>query len=280
MIFLVAVSSLLLAGCATSRRSQSSASVVQYLFPRDASPQVRTGPPVLRLPTRVGIAFAPPGQEKSGNFYYSSDDLSEAAKANLLNTVATNFLQYRFIKSVEIIPGAYLRPGGSFENLDQLKRMFDVDIIALVSYDQTQFTDRDFTSFAYWTILGLYTVEGEKNDTQTLMDAVVYDIDTRTLLLRAPGVSRVKARATPINLSEELRDDRQTGFNQAATNLVSNLQGQLASFQEKVKQRPEEYKVVTRPGESWGGAIDPLDLAIISAIAMVGGVTLRKPKAA
>src|SRR5687767_8670097 len=118
---LLLVACLFPVGCAMRSRSQASASVVQYLFPGNSNPKVRTGQPLLQLPTRVGIAFAPVDEEKRNGHYFSSNDLSEAAKAHLLDSVSTNFLQYKFIKSVEIIPGAYLRPGGSFENLDQLK---------------------------------------------------------------------------------------------------------------------------------------------------------------
>ena len=37
-----------------------------------------------------------------------------------------------------------------------------------------QFTDEGLASFAYWTIIGAYIIPGEKNDTHTMLDAVVY----------------------------------------------------------------------------------------------------------
>ncbi len=48
--------------------------------------------------------------------------------------------------------------------------MYDIDVIALVSYDQVQFTDGSFLSLTYWTIVGAYVVAGEKNDTSTMLD--------------------------------------------------------------------------------------------------------------
>ncbi len=39
--------------------------------------------------------------------------------------------------------------------------------------------------------MGAYVVKGEKNETRTLMDAVVYDIRSRALLFRASGESGI-----------------------------------------------------------------------------------------
>jgi rhombotail lipoprotein len=254
----------LLGGCLRfgEHRHQQSASVVQYLFPSESNPKVNTGIPLLRLPVRVGIAFVPPGESRP-RYSAAAMGLSDARKMELLRKVTSKFQKYDFIKSVEPIPAAYLRPGGSFENLDQLQRMFDLDIVVLLSYDQMQFTDEDFISFAYWTILGAYLVEGEKNDTQTLLDAVVYDIATRTFLFRAPGTSQIKGRSTPVNLTEELRQDRESGFETAAAHLVTNLDAELAIFQKKVQERPAQYQVVKREGYTGSGAVDWLDGLIV-----------------
>ena len=48
--------------------------------------------------------------------------------------------------------------------------------MVLVSYDQTQFTEATRASWTYLTVIGPLLIEGEKNDTRTVMDAVVYDI--------------------------------------------------------------------------------------------------------
>ena len=155
--------------------------------------------------------------------------------------------------------------------------MFGVDVIALLAYDQAQFTDEGWASITYWTVVGAYIVQGERNDTKTMMDAVVYDIPSRKLLFRAPGVSQIKASATPINLKEGLRDDSERGFEQASTNMVGNLQEELAQFKDRVKSSPEEFKVVAKPGYTGAGAIDGLDLALLSTMG-IGFLTLRKSK--
>ena len=116
--------------------------------------------------------------------------------------------------------------------------MYGIDVIALLSYDQVQHTDENFLSLSYWTIVGAYFFKGEKNDTSTMIDAMVYDIESRKMLFRAPGVSHVKHSATLVNLSEQLRADSRQGFEKAAEDLAVNLKIQLDLFQEKLKEMP------------------------------------------
>jgi rhombotail lipoprotein len=134
--------------------------------------------------------------------------------------------------------------------------MYGLDVIALISFDQTQFTDEGALSLAYWTIIGAYVVQGQKNDTHTMLDAVVYDIPSRKMLFRAPGTSHIKGSATLVNLSEQLRRDSEAGFNDATKQMITSLDQQLVSFRERIKQRPEEVKVVRTEGYRGGGALD------------------------
>jgi rhombotail lipoprotein len=264
--FLTAALCLILAisGCSTfsPREKRNSASVVEFLFPDKNDPvAVTPGVPVLSLPIRVGIAFVPSDRQGSRN---NPNVLTETRKFDLMQQVAANFKKYPFVKDIEIIPSAYLRPKGSFANLDQLRTIYGVDVVALVSYDQVQFTDQGFLSLTYWTIVGAYIVPGEKNDTHTMLDTVVYDIASRKMLFRAPGTNHVKGRATLVNLPEKLRSDSETSLNEAAKEMTSNLDQQLALFREKVKERPSEYKVVRTPGYSGGGSIDEMMLTLLA----------------
>ena len=71
--------------------------------------------------------------------------------------------------------------------------MFGVDIMALVSYDQIHFTDSNAMAMLYWTIVGAYLVHGDEYDIKTLLDISVFDVASRKLLFRAPGVSQSMA---------------------------------------------------------------------------------------
>jgi rhombotail lipoprotein len=251
-----------LGGCATSRERHNAASVVDFLYPDTRDPVVTPGIPVLTLPLRVGIAFVP----SAG---YGNSMLTEKRKLDLMQQVADHFKKYAYVKDIELIPSAYLKQRGGFANLEQIRTMYGVDVIALVSYDQIQFTDQDFLSLTYWTIVGAYVVPGEKNDTHTMLDTVVVDIKSRKMLFRAPGTHHVKGRATLVNLSEQLRLDSDTSFGEAAKQMIANLDQQLTLFKDKVKERPDEYKVVRTAeyqSRTGGGSLDVFWLAFVSAL--------------
>lgn len=259
----------LMSGCA-SGTTKHATSVVDYLFPKTKDPVVVPGIPTLILPLRVGIAFVPAAAGKDGRgsktnsgftpFQGGGDlSLTEKRKTDLMQEVAKNFKKHPFVRNIEIIPSAYLTPAGSFANLDQIRTMLELDVIVLLSYDQVQFTDQTL-SILYWTMSGPLVVPAQKNDTHTMLDAVVYDISSRKMLFRAPGTSLVKGKSMLVDQSQELRADGDKSFSEAAQSMIVNLDVQLEQFKEKLKERPEEFKVVhtatyvaRTSGGSWGG---------------------------
>lgn len=286
LVICLAAIPLLMTGCA-STQSRYYSSAVDYLYPDKKEPVETPGVPVMKIPMKVGIAFVPDASQygRSRNFWQSfaggsrsnAFKLTENQKSSLMDQVARYFRKYPFIGSIEIIPSAYLKPKGSFANLDQIRTMYGVDAIALLSVDQVQFTDEGAASFLYWTIIGAYTIPGEKNTTHTMMDAVVYDIKSRKMLFRAPGLSEVKGKATPVNISEELRKDSEAGFQIAARDMIRNLDGQLGAFKAKVKESPEEYKVVERRGFHGGGSFDIWFITILAMFRLALLLSRRKP---
>lgn len=250
------IAATLMFGCAGgSSQHYRSTSIVDYLYSGETQQTHEAEVPILSLPLTLGVAFVPDG---------SNTIFTERDKMALMKEVSAHFTQYDFVKSIELIPSAYLAAQGGFANLNQIQTMYGIDIIALLSYDQTQFTDEGGLSIAYWTIIGAYIVPGEINDTHTMVDAAVYDIRSRKMLFRAPGISHIKGRATPVNLSEQLRNDSHKGFEEASRQLVLNLQEQLTLFEEKVKELPEEYKVVHEPGYTGSGSVGPGFLLLLA----------------
>jgi len=77
-----------------------------------------------------------------------------------------------------------------------------------------------------------------------MLDAVLYDIDSRKLLFRAPGGSSVSSKSTLVGLEEQTREDAIEGFEQASASLIGNLKTELEQFKERVKQAPGEYQIV------------------------------------
>ncbi|MFT7224046.1 MAG: rhombotail lipoprotein [Cellvibrionaceae bacterium] len=262
-----------LIGC-VSQQVNTKSSVMEYLYPNSSDTYETPSIPSFKLPLRVGVAFVPASRQSSSthNFWTGrsySGLISEAKKSEILEDVSENFRGLDFVSSIEVIPTTYLTPGGGFSNLSQIKTMYGIDVIALVSYDQVQFTDEGMLSLSYWTIVGAYVISGEKNDTNTLMDTVVYDISSKKLLFRAPGTSQISGKSTPINLSEELRADSIQGFEQAAVNMAANLKTQLASFKKRIKENPSQVQITHREGYGGGGGIQWKFLLILAGLAIL-----------
>ena len=269
-IGLVVTAAILVAGCDTFNGGGAhhrASNLYAYLYSGQEGHVDAPTVPILSLPLRVGVAFVPMDSNGRNNYSYSDDlPFSESQKMDLLKQISGQFKQYPFVKSIELVPTAYLTPRGGFANLDQIRTMYGVDVMALLSYDQVQFTGEGILSITYWTIVGAYVVPGEKNDTKTMLDTAVYDIASRKLLFRAPGFGNVKGLATPINLSEQLRADSKKGFEEAATNLVANLKVQLAEFKERVTNAPTEYKIEYKPGYTGGGAFGGMETIIVGGL--------------
>lgn len=271
-------SAIALTACASTTQHRA-ASVVDYLYPANKEVVVTPSIPTLNLPLKIGVAFVP----GAADAYSLATAVPSSDRQKLMNQIADHFRKQVFVKNIEVIPSSYLTPKGGFENLEQVGRMFDVDVIALLSYDQIQFTNQSRSSITYWTIVGAYFVQAEKNDTRTLLDAAVFDVKSRKLLFRAPGVSTVKGSAAPVNVEEARRHDAAEGFQVAATNLLGNLDTELEAFRTKVRESKTDVKVAeseeykARKSSSGGGAADA---TLIVAAAMLGAGALSSRRRA
>ncbi|MBX3737416.1 MAG: rhombotarget lipoprotein [Candidatus Didemnitutus sp.] len=271
----------LLTGCVGffgERSHHEASSIVQFLYPNKETPFVQPTIPTLRLPLRVGVAFVPTGVSNGqGSFYRTPGNISEAQKTELLRKVAGQFKTLPFVQSIEIIPTTYLRPGGGFENLDQLRAMMGIDVIALLSYDQSQNSSDTEASIAYWTIVGAYIVPAQRNTTHTLMEAVVYDISSRSLLFRAPGTSTVQNHSTLFRTDDFLREASAKGITDAAAQMTANLSQELELFKVRAKEEPQNIRIEHKPGYIGGGAFDGAFAAAL-ALLFVGAAFAGKAR--
>jgi len=214
---------LLFSSCVTTTRLKSSA--LDFLYPQ-GTPAIPPAAVELKLPVRVGLAFAP-GEG------YQSELFSEVQKQELLDRIAAAFRGQEGIQSVEIIPSSYLSARGGFENLDRLAAALGIQLVGLVSYDQIRFQETGRASWAYWTVVGAYLVKGEKNETRTILDAVVYDIRSRAMLFHAAGEHVGTGKSTPVDALREMRKLGEEGFAQATESLIANLETALEGFREQ-----------------------------------------------
>ena len=260
------------------RRHHEQTSLVNYLYPGDSARAMTPTIPTLTLPLKVGLAWVPGASNKESS--YGDSTLPEEFLQSTLAEVRRQFTNLTFVSEVVTIPTAYLQPGGGFQNLDQIRAMHGVDVIALVSRDQRQFNDSDRLSFFYMTIVGAFAVPAEKNETYTMVDTAVFDIQSRSLLFRAPGMHRSKHRSTLAGVDWDLRQDRAEGVKLATESMVKNLKTEMAAFQERIKTQPETVRIVKRPGYTGAGAGGWMDLAWIGMVLVVGwvvSVTRRTP---
>ncbi|GAB3052343.1 rhombotarget lipoprotein [Simiduia litorea] len=258
-----------LLGCSSfvnegSNRNAVSSSLVDYLYPnKDDRNEVKPDLPLLQLPVKVGLAFVP----SSG--YSPRQQLSIAQEMALLEKVKTSFSAYDYIDRIDLIPSTYLRNGRGFDALEQLARLHDVDVMALVSYDQVMQTIDNNASLLYWTIVGLYVIPASDNSIQTFVDTAVFDVKSRKMLFRAPGVNRIDQRSTAIGVADTMTENSFKGFDTAVQDMVVNLDAELGRFKDRVKNE-KIAKVEHRAGYSGsGGAIDFIFLGLMLCACLV-----------
>ena len=228
-------------GQGTRRRSN----VVDYLASRPVDTAPRAATPTLRLPLRVGIAFVPTHDASGrGEAANAAEVFSARDRLVLMERVRDHFAQRPWVGSIELIPDAYMTPRGGFDDLDKLRALLGVDVVALLSYDQVQFAEETRMKITYLTIAGAYLVNGEKNDTRTMLDAAVFDVASRRMVLRAAGESHVRGGATAVTAANRRREDARKGLQAAADDLVAKLDTALEEFAERVKDPKSGIVVV------------------------------------
>jgi len=252
--FALAACLLALAGCSWllggpeqfETRKGVSSSLVDYLYPKgDKPPEMVPRTPRLELPLRAGIAFVPARSE-------STQVLSEASKTELLNQVKAAFIDREYIQHIEVIPETYLRANSGIAGMQQVARLYGVDVMALVSYDQVAATDDTRASILYWTIVGAYFVPATENEVQTFVDTAVFDVRTGTLLFRAPGTDKRQSQTTAVQSTQQMREDRSVGFAAAMGDMTGNLSTELTRFEDRLEEEPQLAEVKWQKGSGGG----------------------------
>ncbi|GJM23254.1 MAG: hypothetical protein DHS20C15_31690 [Planctomycetota bacterium] len=271
-------------------------SSLDYLYPAGTSAQ----PPQdvdIEVPLRVGIAFAPrggiPAKNSNANAWIhgSYDPLTEVQREVVRERLAAQLGTLDVVQSIELIPTFYLRDGGSFEQLDQLRSAFGIDVLVLLSYDQAQFSSSNTWSLTYLTVVGAWLVEGEDNQTFSYLDAVVLHIPSRALLFRAAGTSTIGSSETGVNTASTLREEATRGFELAAAQLGDNLIAAVHVFAEQaasgtvrglgtpaieVQAAPEYNGVAKFENGQYVGAYGTRELLVACMVAVLVALGARR----
>jgi len=277
----VLVASIVLAGCESlstmwggSTRSGQSSSVVEFLYPGGEVPPKPSGEvPAISLPIRVGLAFVPGRGAQLG-------PLSEAQKMQLLDKVRARFTGEDYVTEIVLVPDTYLRGSSGFEALDRAARMYGLDVMALVSYDQLSTSSEKKSSFLYWTIVGAYVIEGTRNEVQTLVDTAVFDIPSRTLLFRAAGTDQVTKDSTMVESPQQMRMAQAGSFGRAMDDMSANLQRELTVFKERVKEQKAPVRIVQSDAGKGGAGTWGAGLLGLGLLALAGRRTRHSRAAA
>jgi rhombotail lipoprotein len=260
----------MVAGClytGHSSQTRNSSSLVSFLYPNGSTPPPQNAIPELRVPLRVGLAFLP---TQAG---FGNATLDAAHRDQLLEKIRQKFADRKFVSEIVIIPDYYLAASRGFEGLQGVQRLYNVDVMALVSYDQVTYTDDNKWSLGYLTIVGAYVVKGSTNDTTTLVDLAVVDPKTRSLVLRAGGTNTHHQNSTMIDTQRDIRLASAASFDAATDEMILHFDSALTAFQSDVHEGRANVRVVSRSssggGSGGGGSISGAELAALAALLLI-----------
>jgi rhombotail lipoprotein len=241
----------LMTACSFSRQVHRRSSLMSYLYPNATEvPTPSAMGTRLRLPMKVGIAFVPPDANNAAYGGVQSV-VPVTSEKRLLDVVKKAFRSRDWVKEIVVIPSTYLTPHGGFANLDQVSRMFGVDVIALVSVDQFQSSDPYPISFLYLSIVGAYVLPLDHNDTRTLIDAAVFHVPARRFLLRAPGQSQITGHSSAVDVQSSMRERSYKGLDMAMADLSVNLSKEVDTFkQDVISGDRADVDVINKEGTS------------------------------
>lgn len=266
---LCALIALSLTACSTLIMNQSSnrsvsSSLVDFLYPNQKRNTKHTPEtPTLRLPVNVGVAFIPSNHWR-GNPLHSKNQIQ------LLNKVKTEFEKYDYINRIEVIPSTYLRGGKGFITLEQVSRLYDVEVMALVSYDQVNQSFENNAALLYWTVVGMYLIPGNENNVQTFVDTAVFDIKSKKMLFRAPGISSLAQRSSAVRVDDVMAEKSLEGFNLAFNEMIQNLDSELGAFKQRVKEQ-KTVNIERKKGYA-GGSTDIISLLLLFVLTLARNV--------
>jgi len=273
--FLSALAAFGLQGCAVfdhafcepqcHSEAHNSSSLVNFLYPNGKMPPREDTIPELHVPLRVGLAFLP-SENNSGLV------LNAAQREELMTRIRQRFAERKFIAEITEVPDYYLKTSRGFEGLEGVQRLYNLDLMALVSYDQVAHLDDNNWSLGYLTIVGAYVLKGSRHDVSTLVDLAVVDPATHSLVIRAGGTDTRHGNTTLIEQQRETRATSADSFAAATDQMVENFDAALKKFETDVREGKANVRVVKRgvTGGSnsgvGGGAIGSLTFALLAGV--------------
>lgn len=214
----------------------------------------------------MGLAFLP------SQAAYGAAGPTAVQKEALLERIRQRFADRKFVREIVVVPDYYLTTAKGFEGLAGVQRLYNIDIMALVSYDQvTNSSEMKYRSLAYLTIVGALVVNGTEHQVTTLVDLAVVDPKTHSLVLRAGGTDQRSGTSSLVYAAKQVRTTGATSFNNATDQMIEHFDLALTKFEADVKAGTARVTVVNKDGSprGGGGAADLLALGSLLGLLVV-----------
>jgi len=258
---------LTLSGCAVfgeyRHRHTHTTSLVQFLYPQGKLQLEDKKNPVLNLPLRVGLAYIPDRSHKQV--------ISPVLKNTLLENVKASFVSKHYVNEIIVIPELYLQNSRGYGSLEQIKKLYQLDVIALVSYDQMVNAKENLLSLSYLTIVGAYVFPGTGYQVNTMVDLAVIDVDSRSILFRAAGTNSSKNQiVADAYRSQAYRKRQNAEFELAMGQMQSQLKLELSKFEERLRRKDPNENIVVKHRKGYtGGSVSLLMLSFLLTITFI-----------
>jgi rhombotail lipoprotein len=252
------------------RHLRGSSSLVGFLYPAGADAVPPDALPTLPVPLRVGLAFLP---ERSGA---PVAGLEAARRERIMQRIGEHFRGRHFIADIVQIPDYYLGEARGFEGLAGVQRLYKVDVMALVSYDQVSYQDDRGLAVGYLTIVGAYMLKGTRQDVTTLMDLAVVDPVTRSIILRAGGTDTRAHNTAYVGSEIAARRVATDSFDAAAEQLITHFDVALTQLETDIRTGRSELKLRRADGADAGGGAGALGTAAILVLTALAMHALRR----
>jgi len=259
-----------LTGCSNHSRSYRSNSLVELLYGNSPEQTLSRSQTIeLPVPLNVGLAFVP------GNDSSEFPTMTQLAAAS--ERIKAQFAADPAVRRIQLIPSQRLQGLKGFDSLAELGRLYQVDVLALVSYDQVMQQDYNKASLLYLTLVGSYLIKGNEGSVQTFMETAVFDIRSRQLLFTASGHDVRGDTSTEVNAGKVFGNLQATGFSAATDQMSAQLQTALAGFKHDLKDDQRitvKSRVVGGYGQHNGGGGSLPESLIALAVLLIAGRSL------
>ncbi|HEX6813434.1 MAG TPA: hypothetical protein VF384_17580 [Planctomycetota bacterium] len=247
-IVLLVLASLLCTCCVGptvgSARSQSSIKPVtgQAEDGSHASSGPRPAQPTsMPVPARIALAFVPEanaqGTSAEGISSWATGPLPEAFKAKVLENLADAFRKESFVGRIDVVPSFYLGGRTAPEIVASVRATFDVEAVALVTYDLQHFNRVNGWSLTYIALVTMMFVPGNELSSELFLDTAVY-ASNGALLFRAAGSAANQGSFAPPYYDDNAQVQTESCFADATSDLVPKLHREIEKFAQRIKAEP------------------------------------------